>query len=113
MDHVEFVTAYRSGTLRVSVDRAQAMAVCDRSPMVSTPRRLAHQLWKWIAFLLIPGGLVALIWLPWWQGLGLTALGVFMAPAVQRSAAEFVLETALENPSFFRSMVDAGVVRIS
>lgn len=45
-------------------------------------------------------------------GLGAVVLGVLTVPAVQKSAARFVLQYSLEDESFFRQMQDAGVLRV-
>jgi hypothetical protein len=109
MNHEHFISAYRSGRVRVSVDRSRAVKVCESS-LMPTRYRAAHRLWGWIMMLLILGGLVSLFWVPWWVGLGAALVGIIMAPAIQKSACQFVLEHALDNASFYEQMVAAGVV---
>jgi hypothetical protein len=75
--------------------------------------RAAHHAWKTIAVLLVIGGFVSLFWVRWWIGIGAVILGLVMMPAVQRSAAEFVLEHAIGDASFYQRMVEAGVLLVT
>lgn len=109
----EFVSKYRAGQLKASVDRSRAMVVCDKSARLPKQYRAAHSLWKNVSFLLVVGGLISIIWVPWYWGVGALVLGVVMAPAVQKSAAGFVLEHALKDPVFYREMIDAGVLKVA
>lgn len=111
MDFSEFVSGYQAGTVRAHVDRSRAMRVCNNSPALPRRYRTAHLIWKNISFFLILGGLISLFWVPWWAGSGAVVLGLLIAPAVQKSAAQFVLQYSLEDESFFRQMQDAGVVK--
>ena len=99
--------------MKVHVDRANAMHVCDKSARLPKQYRAAHGFWKNVSFLLVMGRLVSIIWVPWYSGLGVSALGAMMAPAVQKSAAQFVLEHAMEDPVFYREMVTAGVLKVA
>lgn len=112
MDFSEFVSGYHDGTVRAQVDRDRATRVCDNSPALPRRYRTAHLLLKNIMFLLIAGGLISLFWVPWWAGLCAVVMGVLIVPAVQKSAARFVLQYSLEDESFFRQMQDAGVLRV-
>ena len=112
MDFSEFVCGYRAGTVLVHVDRSQAMRVCSNSPAVPRRYRTAHLIGKNVSLLLILGGLISLLWVPWWAGLGAATLGLLIAPVVQKSAAQFVLQCSLEDESFFRQMQDAGVLEV-
>jgi hypothetical protein len=112
MDFSEFVSGYQAGTVRAHVDRNQAMRVCANSPALPRRYRTAHLIWKNISFFLVLGGLISLLWVPWWAGLGAAVLGLLIAPAVQKSAAQYVLQYSLEDESFFRQMQDAGVLTV-
>lgn len=112
MQFSEFVAGYRGGTVRVHVERALAMHVCDKHPSLPNRFRAAHSLWKIVSFLLLIGGIISLFWVKWWVGIGITLLGILMAPAVQKSAAEFVLEHALEDESFCMQMLEAKVIKV-
>jgi len=49
----------------------------------------------------------------WWAGL---AVLIFLTPAlsggVKRSAGEFVIEYALENPEFYEYLITSGAIRV-
>jgi hypothetical protein len=113
LEFQEFVSKYRAGAVSAMVDRSLAMHVCDKSARLPKQYRTAHAFWKNVSFLLLVGGPVSIIWVPWYWGLGVFALGVIMAPAVQKSAAQFVLEHALEDAAFYREMVAAGVLKVA
>ena len=112
MDFSEFVSGYQSGTVRAHVDRSRAMSVCSNSPALPRRYRTAHLIWKNISVLLILGGLISILWVPWWAGLGAAVLGFLVLPAVQKSAAQFVLRYSLEDETFFRQMQDDGVLTV-
>lgn len=110
MDFSEFVSGYQAGTVRAHVDRNQAMRVCGNSPALPRRYRTAHLILKNISLFLVLGGFISVFWVPWWASLGAVVLGLVIAPAVQKSAARFVLQYSLEDESFFRQMQDAGVL---
>ena len=111
MNFSEFVSGYQAGTVRVHVDRNRAMRVCENSPALPRRYRTAHLVGKNISFFLILGGFISLFWVPWWAGLGAVVLGLLIAPVVQKSAAQFVLQYSLEDEPFFRQMQEAGVLK--
>ena len=108
----EFVSGYRSGTVRAHVDRDSAMRVCSDSPALPRRYRTAYLILKNISLFLVLGGLASLFWVPWWAGLGATVLGFLIVPAVQKFAARFVLQYALEDESFFLQMQEDGVLQV-
>ena len=112
MDYAEFVSGYQAGTVRAHVDRNRAMRVCSDSPAFPRRYRTAHLVLKNISLFLVLGGLISLLWAPWWAGLGATTLGFVILPAVQKSAAHFVLQYSLQDESFFRQMQDDGVLEV-
>ena len=111
MEHQEFVDGYRSGVVAAHVDPSRAMHVCDRPTLMPGRYRAAHHFWKIVAVLLALAGLLSLFWVRWWVGVAMLISGLVLMPAVQRSAAGFVLEHALEDSAFYKQMVDAGVLR--
>jgi hypothetical protein len=113
LEFQEFVSRYRAGAVKAVVDRSRAMHVCDRSARLPKQYRAAHALWRNLSFLLVVGGPVSIIWVPWYWGLAVFALGVAMAPAVQKSAAGFVLEYALKDPDFYGEMIESGVLKVA
>lgn len=112
MEFREFVAGYMCGRVRAHVDRSRAMRVCDKSPLLPRRYRVAHSIWSSISLLLLMGGLIAIIWIPWWAGIGVSMLGFFIAPAVQKSAARFVLGHSLESEVFYNEMIGSGVLKV-
>lgn len=112
MNHADFVELYRQGHIKVNINRSAAMHVCDRDRRIGGPRRGAHSLWKNVGCLLPVAGIISLFWLPWFYCVGGVLLGFIVLPAVQHSAAGFVLETALEDPLFYEDMVATGVLKV-
>jgi hypothetical protein len=110
LDFSDFVSAYRAGTVQVHVDRSQAMRVCGDSPALPRRYRNAHLIGRNTSVLLVLGGLISVIWIPWWASLAAVVLGLLLAPRVQKSAARFVLQYSLEDEAFFRQMLEAGVL---
>lgn len=88
------------------------MRVCSDSPAFPRRYRTVHLILKNTSLLLVLGGLISLFWIPWWAGLGATVLGFAILPAVQKSAAHFVLQYSLQDESFFRQMQDDGVLEV-
>ena len=102
MTHAEFVAAYRAGSIRVDIDRA------DAARYVSA--RLL------LPFVMLPvlglGTALALIgWL--WTGLAIIAVGTIAPIVIKRSAPHFVLTQALHDGDFYRDAVANGVLTVS
>ncbi len=89
------------------------MHVCDNKDLMPGRFRIAHHFWKAVACLLPIVGIVLLFFLPWWIGIILILLGIILMPAVQRSAAQFVLQRALEDADFFEAMQETRILRVS
>ena len=101
MTHEEFIAAYRSGTIRVRVDRGRA------AKLVSA--RLL------LPFVLLPllGLAVALAL----TGHAIAGIGVFLATLALRyfiraSSQGFVLSRALQDAGFYQAVLSAGVLVI-
>jgi hypothetical protein len=58
-------------------------------------------------------GIVLLFIYPWWIGAGLIVVGIIMMPILQKTAAQFVLEHALEDAAFFKAMQDLEVLHVT
>jgi hypothetical protein len=113
MTHDEFVSGYRAGKLTAHVNRSLAMHVCDRKDLMPGSQRFAHQFWKGIDCLLPIIGLILLFFLPWWIGAIMIVAGFISMPILQKTAAGFVLDHALEDEAFFNAIQQADVLRVS
>jgi hypothetical protein len=73
---------------------------------------MAHLFWSWVWILSIPAALVVMFFI-WWAGL---LMLVFLTPALssstKKSAMQFMIDHALENPELYATAVEKGVIRI-
>jgi hypothetical protein len=106
----EFVAGYRKGSLQINIDRDVAVHICDSDSRIPRAKRTAHKFWCLFGLLLMPVGLVSIFWTKWYLGLGICMLGAALTPLGQKTSAKFVLETALEDGSFYADMVERGVI---
>lgn len=100
MTHAEFVESYRTGGVRVHVDRSRAIQLMN-TRLPAKRYRAAHLFWTWAWFLSFPVSLVLFIWVKWWAGLVVLIIGLLLPQAIKTSACQFVLEQALENTEFY------------
>ena len=102
MNHAEFVTAYRSGAIRVNVDRAAAARFVSARLL--------------LPFVMLPvlGIGTALALTGWvWTGLGLIGIGTIGPILINRSAPHFVITHALEDPKFYDDVRASGLLEIT
>jgi hypothetical protein len=100
MTHEAFLSAYRSGALRVTIDRAQAA------------RFLSARLLLPFVMLPVLGVGVAFALVGWvWTGLGVIAVGTIAPVVIKRSAPHFVLTHALQDPKFYEDAAASGLLR--
>jgi hypothetical protein len=101
MTHAEFVEAYRTGAIRVNVDRKAA------------GRYLSARLWLPLVMLPVLGLGVALALIGWlWTGFSLIALGTLAPLLIRRSAPHFVLTQALEDETLYDEIVREQLLEI-
>jgi hypothetical protein len=99
--HAEFVEAYRSGSIRVNVDRSAAARFVSARlllPLVMLP-------------LLGLGVALALVgWL--WTGLTVVAVATLAPRLIKRSAPHFVIAHALQDSRFYDDVAAAGLLEV-
>ena len=66
MDFNEFVEKYKVGMIKVKVDKNAAGFMCEQSSLLPQNIRKRQAFQRLIAFAGVAGGLVSLMWLPWW-----------------------------------------------
>ncbi len=101
MTHAEFVSAHRSGTLRVRVDPQLASRYVSARLM--------------LPFVMLPvlGASVALALMGWvWTGLAAIVLGVVLPRLIKRSAPRFLLTQSLQDERLYRELTAAAVLKI-
>jgi hypothetical protein len=100
LTHAQFVAAYRSGVLRVDIDRAQAARFVSARlllPLVKLP---------------VLGIGVALALVGWvWSGLIVIAVGIIAPMLIKRSAPRFVMTQSLEDARFYEDATASGLLR--
>jgi hypothetical protein len=101
MSHAEFVEGYRSGHVRVDVDRAAAA------------RYLSGRLLLPLVMLPLLGVGVALALMGWlWTGLSIIAAATLAPVLIKRSAPHFVITQALDDEKFYADAINSGVLEV-
>ena len=101
MIHSEFVQAYRSGTVRVNVDRSAAARFVSARlllPLVMLP--------------VLGAGVALALWGSLWTGFALIGAGTLAPVLIKRSAHQFVMTQVLQDSQFYEDAVNAGVLSI-
>ena len=101
MTHAEFVNAYRSGSIRVNIDRTAAA------------RYVSARLLLPFVMLPVLGIGVALAMTGWvWAGLATIAAGTLAPMLIKRSAPHFVITQALHDGRFYDDVAASGLLQI-
>jgi hypothetical protein len=101
LTHAEFIEAYRSGSIRVNIDRTAAA------------RFVSARLLLPLVMLPVLGLGVALALTGWlWTGLVLVALATLAPMLIKRSAPHFVITQALQDSKFYDEAAAAGLLDI-
>lgn len=101
MTHPEFVDAYRSGRVRIDIERPAAA------------RYLSARLLLPFVTLPVLGCGVALALIGWvWTGLTVLAAGIVILRLIKRSAPQFLLTQALEDARVYDDVIQAGILRV-
>jgi len=108
MSFAEFTQLRSQGLIQAGIEEGTAVRLMDHLP---TNFRMAHHFWTWIWFLSIPGFIYVGVVTQWWIGLLLLALVTPMiSGGIKKSAGQFVLQHAEEDPEFFELLVNANVL---
>jgi hypothetical protein len=101
LTHAEFIEAYRSGTIRVNIDR------------VAAARFVSARLLLPLVMLPVLGIGVALALTGWlWMGLALIAIATLAPVLIKHSAPHFVITQALQDSRFYDDVTVAGLLEI-
>jgi hypothetical protein len=101
MTHEEFIAAYRSGTIRVRVDRQRAAKLVSARLM--------------LPFVLLPlVGLAVALALTGrlFAGIALFLLVLALRYGIRASSQGFVLSRALQSPAFYQEALAAGILQV-
>lgn len=114
MNWNEFCSKYKSGEIKVLIDRNLATKLMDINNLfvqhMRKERKRAHYLWMYIStFCLIAGFIIGIAWffveyinalIP----IAMILFGLILAPIVQKSAVKFIVQEALENEHYFNML---------
>lgn len=111
MEHADFVRAWNEGKLSIDVHRSKALQIAN-SKLLPKRYRVAHIFWSWVWILTIPVAIALWLHYKWWVGLLILAITPVISRATKKSAAQFIIDYALENPEFFHFAATDGVIKI-
>ena len=112
MEHSEFVVAWNQRKLEVDVDRSKALQIAN-SKMLLKRYQAAHIFWSWVWILTIPAAIATIFLYKWWVGLLILILVTpLISKSTKKSAMQFMIYYALENPEFYQFALAEGVLRI-
>jgi len=109
MTHQEFVQGYKQGLVRARIHESAAMQLMNTTA-VEKRYRYAHLFWSWVWILTIPIGIVLIIWVNKWVGIGIIVLGIILPRVIKRSASEFVLEQTLADENFYNNLIESKIL---
>jgi hypothetical protein len=112
MTHSEFVKAWKSRQIEVMVDKQLAMRVMESADMPGR-YRAAHLLWSWIWLLSIPVAIVLWIFVRWWVGIIMLAVGLLLPRAIKKSTQQFAIDRAIEDEEFYDKAISSKLLIIN
>ena len=112
-NHPDFVSAYKSGFIEVSIYRNLATKIADSPLLLPANYRAAHIFWSWVALLIIPFSLYFTFFRIWWVGLFLLfCVFPVVCRSVQTTAVQWVLEFSLKDGYFYSKVLTLGAIII-
>lgn len=97
-----------SAPFRVSLQAS--VAVAGAHPAIARGEQMAVRLWNVLAGLAMLGGIIYAFFGGWyWAPVGIV-VGLLIAEANRRSAAQVIMLTAARNPGFREEMLNRGVL---
>jgi hypothetical protein len=112
VEHSEFVQSWNSGKLEIDVDRSLALKIAG-SNILPKRYQAAHIFWSWVWILSIPAAIAVMYFYTWWAGLlMLFILTPILSKSTKKSAMQFMIDHALENPEFYSLAIGQNVIHI-
>ena len=111
LEYQKFLELYKSGVIKVHVNKYDAKQLLTTDIM---PKKYVYSdiVWSWIWLLSLPVGISLIIWVNRIIGVIICFLFFFIHNAQRQSAAQFVIEYAQEDESFYNFVVDQGIMEI-
>jgi hypothetical protein len=109
MKYEEFIQLRQAGRISAGIDNSTAIKLIQYLPM----RYWApFTFWSWVWLLSIPAFICVAIFWKWWVGLLLLMFGTpAISAGTKQSAAQFVLDYAMEDADFFEKLVDNNLLK--
>ena len=109
--HEEFVNDWNNGKIDVSVDQTKALDIANANVL---PKRYqyAHLFWSWIWMLSMPAGFAVMYFFEVWQGILILCFSYILYKSVRKSAMQFMIDHALENPRFYDAACSSDLINI-
>lgn len=112
MEHNEFVQAWNTGKLEVSVDRSKALEIAG-SKMLPKRYQVSSIFWSWVWILSIPAALIVMYFYTWWAGLLVLILVTpTLSIGTKKSAMQFMINHSVENPEFYKFAISQGIISV-
>ena len=112
MEHSEFVQAWNSGKIEIDVDRSKALQIAG-SNILPKRYQFANIFWAWVWIVSIPASFAVMYFYSWWMGfLMLFVLTPVLSKSTKKSAMQFIIDHAIENPDFYAFVVEREVIQI-
>jgi len=86
------------------------MVVVAQHPGIPKSMRAADAFWQWVAVIVLFGGFLSLIWLPWYAPIIGCILAFVVMRANKQSAADFVALVADSDAAFKEEMLLMAVL---
>jgi hypothetical protein len=110
MEYSEFVNSWKQQSHNVTVNRSKALQVMNRG-ILPKQYQYAHIFWTWVWILMYPVGIALMFFTKWWIGLiFLIFVPGTISTAVKKSAMQFMIDHALENPEFYKFAIEQEII---
>jgi hypothetical protein len=112
ISHVDFIKKWKNGEINIHVNKSGAIKAVEAG-YLPTGYRGAQTLygWIWITGLIV--ALPLMIWYKWWVGLIVGAISMSLPEALKKTAAQGIIDKALEDEQFYKLVIQHGIVRVS
>ena len=113
MQHSDFVSAWRAGTLQIHVERAKALQLITDPAVVPERTRRAHLLWTLAWILSVPAAIAVWFFYTWWAGaILLLTLTPALGTSTRKAARKLMIDKALADSTFYEYAVESGVIHV-
>lgn len=112
MEHSEFVSGYNTGQVKAHVAKDASGFLYEKPGLISQKYRTQQAMIRTLFFGGVVVGAALFFFVEWYIALLVLLFGLFMSTRAQKAAAKGVLDTALADESFYRMVIDKGILRV-